>query len=198
MSFGGRIFAKKVTVDGIVFDSQMEADYYGLLKDRESKGEISNLSLHPAFELQPGYTRNDGTKVAPLNYEADFSFDDRCAQKGASHRVVDVKGFMTDDFVIKWKIFDYIYGRKAPYTNLEVFKYSKSTGWVPYAQYKEARKSYKKALIAEKNAYKKRLERMQWLKERIDDPSQKPAMVTRYRKEFEALISEGADKNGKK
>ena len=37
----GRIFAKKVTIDGIKFDSEQEGIYYQELKEREKNGRLT-------------------------------------------------------------------------------------------------------------------------------------------------------------
>ena len=42
---------KKVIVDGILFDSKLEAERYKQLKELEQKGVIKNLQLQKNFEL---------------------------------------------------------------------------------------------------------------------------------------------------
>ena len=149
----GRIYARKVEYDGIRFDSEMECEYYKLLKERKDKGEIFNLEIHPRFELIPQYINNNGKEIKPIYYEADFSFYDSVAGRS---RVIDVKGMMEDDFVLKWKMFDKKMVDLKFNIYLEVLKYSKSTGWVDYEDYKKARKTYKQQLIAKKNEAIKR------------------------------------------
>lgn len=60
---------------------------------------------------------------------------------------------------------------------LEVLKYSKTTGFVPYAQYKEIMASKRSQLIAEKNSYKGALERVRTLNGKIHDLEAKPSLT---------------------
>jgi hypothetical protein len=153
-------YIKKVSYNGITFDSKEELDYYLLLLDRQAKGEINYIEIHKAYELIPSY-KVKGKTIKPLTYEADFVFYDNVLD---IVRVVDVKGFADDVFKLKKKLFDY----KFEYVNgLEVMKYAKSTGWVNYDEYKKARASYKKRLIEEKNSYKTQLEQIE--KQKIKD-----------------------------
>ena len=144
-------YIKKVSYNGITFDSKEELDYYLLLLDRQEKGEIEGLEIHKPFTLIPSYKLGAKT-IKPLTYEADFVFYDNELD---CERVIDVKGFADDVFKLKKKLFDYKYQYLQ---GLEVMKYAKSTGWVNYDQYKKARASYKKRLVEEKNLYKKQLE----------------------------------------
>lgn len=165
----GYIYTKKVVIDDIKFDSQMEADYYLLLKERLNKGEIKNLKIHPRYELQPKYTNAEGKKVEAIYYEADFEYN----EKGKLNIVVvDVKGMITDDFALKWKMFDYKFGNgNFLYSSLQVLKYSKATGWVNYEDYKKIKKSMRQKAISEKNEYKRKLEllpRLRTLQEKLD------------------------------
>jgi len=94
MKYGNR----KVTVDGITFDSAKEARRYGELKMLEKAREISGLELQPKFTLMANglpLTYDSGRKVT---YRADFAYYDNRAVK----RVVeDVKGYKTRDYKIK-------------------------------------------------------------------------------------------------
>ena len=49
---------KKITIDGITFDSQLEANRYCELKLLFKAGEISQLRLQPEFELIPAFRKN--------------------------------------------------------------------------------------------------------------------------------------------
>lgn len=46
---------KKITIDGIEFDSRKEAERYSELKLLERAGEIKDLELQKSFELIPAY-----------------------------------------------------------------------------------------------------------------------------------------------
>lgn len=149
----GRIFAKKVTIDGIKFDSEQEGIYYQELKEREKNGEISGLKIHPNYELLPSFLNNNQKHMNRLSYEPDFVFFDK---EQSRTRYIDVKGFETEEFKLKHKLFDYyllkndIYGK----AYLEVLKYSKTTGFVPIEQYKEVMKTRKQKKEEERKYYK--------------------------------------------
>lgn len=97
-----KYFNKKVIIDGIKFDSKKEAGEYLWLKMLEKKGDISNLELQPKFELQPKYKVGKRTRRA-ITYTPDFSYYDKDGQ----FHVVDVKGYKTDVYKIKKKLFEY-------------------------------------------------------------------------------------------
>ena len=46
-----KFFAKKITVDGIHFDSIAESDRYFTLANMQRAGEITGLSPHPEFSM---------------------------------------------------------------------------------------------------------------------------------------------------
>lgn len=81
----------KVEADGIKFDSQKEADYYCELKLRLAAGEIKGFCRQAEFILAPN-----------LRYKADFivfNNDD-------TSEIIDVKGFKTDVYKAKKKVFE--------------------------------------------------------------------------------------------
>lgn len=97
--------AKKKEVDGIVFDSTKEANYYIELKERLDTGDISELELQVPFVLIPKQTyKNDKGKdrVAEreCRYIADFTYKDK---EGNLH-VIDTKGLRLPDYRIKKKL----------------------------------------------------------------------------------------------
>lgn len=154
----GRIFAKKVWVDGYCFDSEQEADYYKLLKQREEKGEISCLEIHKEFCLQQGFVKN-GKIITPICYEADFCFYENF-RKGvvvnnvdedyetiiSDYRIIDIKGFITDEFVIKQKLFEKAYHN----WTLEVLAKDIDGQFKPIDEVKKNRKERKKQRKANK------------------------------------------------
>ena len=94
---------RKVTLDGFTFDSIAESRRYQELKLLLAAGEIAGLEIHPRYEIIPAYTRCDGKRIRATYYEADFSYWD----KAASYVVVeDVKGFQTEGFRLKRKLFE--------------------------------------------------------------------------------------------
>ncbi|MGO3751192.1 MAG: DUF1064 domain-containing protein [Peptoniphilaceae bacterium] len=97
--------AKKTKVDGITFDSRKEANRYKELKLLERAGVIKSLELQPKFLLQEEYIK-DGKTIKEITYKADFMYYD-----GEKNKVVieDVKGFKTDVYRLKKKLFEYKY-----------------------------------------------------------------------------------------
>lgn len=108
--------SKKTVVDGMVFDSKKEARQYGMLKALEKAGEISGLRRQVEFLLIPEQREPDtigkrgGVHKGKLLerkvcYYADFVYV-------RDHELVveDVKGFRTDDYVVKRKLMLYIHG----------------------------------------------------------------------------------------
>ena len=94
---------KKTVVNGITFDSIGESRRYQELKLLEKAGQISALSLQPKFELQPRY-KKDGKTIRAINYIADFQY----IENGQTV-VEDFKGYITKEFAIKKKMFEYKY-----------------------------------------------------------------------------------------
>lgn len=78
---------QKTIIDGIKFDSKLEASHYLILKDRAMKGEIFNLSRQVKIFL------SDDRRV---KYVADFVFFD-----GSCWWVMDSKGFLTKEYKVK-------------------------------------------------------------------------------------------------
>lgn len=95
---------KRTTVDGISFDSKLEASRYCELKLLERAGEIHSLQLQPAFELVPAFTKF-GKRYRAVKYVADFAYYD----KDGVYTVEDTKGFRTAVYALKRKLFDYRY-----------------------------------------------------------------------------------------
>lgn len=92
---------KKTIVDGIVFDSKKEAYRYEELKILEKANIIKNLARQVPFELIP---KQRGERA--VCYIADFVYIDT---KTGNIIVEDVKGFKTDVYKLKRKLFKYRY-----------------------------------------------------------------------------------------
>lgn len=97
--------SKKVVVDGIEFDSKKEAKRYSELKLLERAGEIKELELQKVFELQPSFKKN-GKTYRKTTYKADFYYFNT---KIGKYIVEDVKGFKTEVYKLKKKMFEYKY-----------------------------------------------------------------------------------------
>lgn len=96
---------KKVVVDGIKFDSLLEANRWQELKLLQRAKQIQNLDRQVRFELQPSYKKNNKT-IKAINYVADFVYYDLNKKKMI---VEDTKGFKTDVYKLKKKIFEYVF-----------------------------------------------------------------------------------------
>lgn len=109
---------KKVTYNGITFDSKKEYNRYLYLRDLEDKGEIKDLKMQVPYELIPsqyepdiilksGKAKRGRLIERPCIYIADFVY----FENGADRVVVeDTKGFRTKDYIIKRKLMLHKYG----------------------------------------------------------------------------------------
>ena len=95
---------KKITIDGILFDSKREGNYYTKLKLMQNAGLIWNLELQKKYILQASFTFN-GKKIREISYYADFVYED----KDGLH-VIDTKGYRTDTYKLTKKLFIKKYG----------------------------------------------------------------------------------------
>lgn len=91
---------RKVTIDGITFDSVTEGRFYSELKLREKAGEVYEVQMQTPYALTV-----NGQLVC--TYKPDFCFYDAIAKR---QRVVDVKGVQTKDFIIKKKLMRAVHG----------------------------------------------------------------------------------------
>lgn len=91
---------RRVEHDGFNFASAKERDRYVELKLMQRKGLIADLKLQPRFPLTVA-----GLKVC--TYVADFQYEDR--DTGATI-VEDVKGYKTDVYKLKAKLFRAVHG----------------------------------------------------------------------------------------
>ena len=96
-----KYYNKKTKIDGIKFDSQLEAKRYKELKLMEKTGLIKDLVLQPQYELLKGFKRN-GKTYRKVTYIADFKYFDLEKNRQV---IEDVKGFETKDFKLKMKLF---------------------------------------------------------------------------------------------
>lgn len=96
----------KVEYKGIKFDSVKEMQHYQLLEYRQRIGEIKELKLQVPYELIPTYKINNKT-VRKCVYIADFTYISVTDNK---LHVIDTKGFRTDTYKLKKKLFEYKYG----------------------------------------------------------------------------------------
>jgi hypothetical protein len=113
--------SKKVTVDGIEFDSKREAARYKELKQMEAAGEIEELQMQVPYELIPaqyeiyerygkkGQRLKDGKRCLEkaCTYVADFVY-----YENGKRIVEDVKSSATKtkDYRLKRKLMLYMHG----------------------------------------------------------------------------------------
>ena len=97
---------RKITRDGLTFDSVKEYRRYCELRLLERAGEVAELRRQVKFELLPSQ-RVDGKVVErPVTYIADFVYTD----KDGRQVVEDTKGVRTKEYIIKRKLMLYRYG----------------------------------------------------------------------------------------
>lgn len=87
---------KRIRVDGILFDSKLEADFYSDLKLQLKAGVIRGFCRQPEFILVEGF----GARK-PVIYKADFIV----FNLDGTVDIIDTKGYETETFRIKHKQF---------------------------------------------------------------------------------------------
>lgn len=90
--------------DGYMFDSLAELRRYRELRLLRQAGTITDLEVHPRYELLKAFTDRKGVRHRAIFYEADFAYTTegrRCVE--------DVKGARTEAFRLKEKFFRYWY-----------------------------------------------------------------------------------------
>lgn len=97
---------KKITIDGITFDSIKESKRYNDLKMLQRANIIKELELQKVFELQPKFINNNGQHIRAITYIADFFYYDN---EKKMYIVEDTKGYRTEVYKIKKKLFEYVY-----------------------------------------------------------------------------------------
>lgn len=94
---------KKTSYKGIIYDSKKEAKRAYELDIMQRAGLIQNLERQKSFELQPSFKLN-GKTIRAITYIADFVYT-----KNGQTIVEDVKGFKTEIYRLKYKMFLYKY-----------------------------------------------------------------------------------------
>lgn len=102
---------KKVTLDGITFDSKLEAELYKTLMILKAAGKIYSVECHVPFALHG----HGGVKVA--TYKLDFKV------LGFAHpRYIEAKGVWTSTARLKKKLFEAEYGKLEIHTQKDHWK----------------------------------------------------------------------------
>jgi hypothetical protein len=99
--------SKKITRDGITFDSKKEYERFRELKLLEQAGKIVDLKRQVEFVLLPSQRDPKTKKVIerPCKYIADFAY-----YRQGEYIVEDTKGFRTADYIIKRKLMLWVHG----------------------------------------------------------------------------------------
>lgn len=128
--------SEKVELDGITFDSKLEARYYKQLKWLQDNKQILFFRIQPRYLLQEAFKKN-GKTYRRIDYIADFEIH----KLDGSIEVVDIKGKITTDFAIKRKMFEKKYPHK-----LSLITFSKiDGGWIELSELQKKRRARKKA-----------------------------------------------------
>ena len=96
--------ARKVSVDGITFDSKKEARRWSELKLMESAGINTDLQRQVTFQLLPSQ-KGEGRTERPVKYVADYVY-----QENGKTVVEDTKGMKTKDYILKRKMMLFVHG----------------------------------------------------------------------------------------
>ena len=102
--------AKKVKLDGILFDSIAESKRYEELKILQLAGGISDLKVHPRYPIFINQTK-------VCEYEGDFSYFE---PNSPLEICEDVKGLRTDVYKLKIRI------ARASYRDIVEFRETKA------------------------------------------------------------------------
>lgn len=108
--------AKKTWMKGRVYDSKFESEKAFELQLKQRAGLIKDLQEQVPFVLQEGYINNQGKKIRPIFYIADFVYEEN-----GKKIVMDTKSpaTRTEVYKIKKKLFEKKYQE---YIFLEVCK----------------------------------------------------------------------------
>lgn len=93
---------KKVEYDGIIFDSLSECKYFQFLKQQQEKGLVKSFEMQKTYTLMDKYRHpTTGKAIRAITYKPDFEV----TYPDDSVEVIDIKGFQTEVFKIKMKLF---------------------------------------------------------------------------------------------
>lgn len=116
MAYRSKYGSKKVTIDGVTYDSQKEYRRFRELSLLERAGKVTDLQRQVKFVLIPAQYEPDtigargGVKRGKLlerecSYVADFVYTE-----DGKRIVEDTKGFKTKDYIIKRKLMLHVHG----------------------------------------------------------------------------------------
>ena len=93
--------ARKTVMCGHTFDSQREAEWYMILREKQRLGKIKHIECQPTYTLLEDFRDNQGKPQKPITYTPDFlvEYDD------GRREVIEVKGMRTRDYLLRKKLF---------------------------------------------------------------------------------------------
>ena len=98
--------AKKVTIDGHVFDSRLEGRYYEHLLYLMKDGVVQSFEMKKSYTLLDKFPHpKTGKTVRAIKYTPDFEV----IYTDGHVEVVDTKGMKTRDFIMRCKMFMFRY-----------------------------------------------------------------------------------------
>lgn len=97
--------SRKITRDGITFDSQKEYRRFVELRLLERAGKVTDIQRQVKFELIPSQRISGKVVERACTYVADFVY-----QENGKKVVEDTKGFKTKDYIIKRKLMLWVHG----------------------------------------------------------------------------------------
>lgn len=108
-NYHSKYHSRKITIDGVTYDSKKEYDRYRELSFLEDVGFIHDLKRQVKFELLPSQRDLITGKVIErsVSYIADFVYFE-----GHKMVVEDVKGIRTKDYILKRKMLLYFHGMR--------------------------------------------------------------------------------------
>jgi hypothetical protein len=125
----------KLIIDGIPFDSEMEANYYQELLSLQQEGAVLEIECQPKFTLQ------DKPKIV---YIADF----KVTFASGEQVIVDIKGVETSTFSVKKRLF------KARFPEYQLQIITRYRGvWMPTKNARKLKAQNKKARKALLNRF---------------------------------------------
>lgn len=97
--------SRKVTRDGMTFDSVKEYKRYCELLLLEKAGAVTDLKRQVKFKLIPSQKIDGKVVERSCSYVADFVY-----MENGKRVVEDAKGFRTTDYIIKRKLMLWVHG----------------------------------------------------------------------------------------
>ena len=98
--------AKKVEIDGHVFDSRLEGRYYEHLLELMHDGVVESFEMKKSYTLLDKFPHpKTGKTVRAIKYTPDFEV----IYADGHVEVVDTKGMKTRDFIMRCKMFMFRY-----------------------------------------------------------------------------------------